>query len=269
MECDLLEPMTSISFDRAASFYDETRSFPPGVADLVAASAQSHLPPHARLLECGIGTGRIALPLMRQGLQVTGLDLSRKMMQRLIEGLEPDLPQPVLIQGDVTQLPLRSGWFDVVLMVHVIHLISDWQKALTEVRQALKPDGSFMTGFNYHPGGSLQEQVREKWREIVHQYHQGSVELGHHRFEQVKAYLSKEGTVLDEWKAASWSKSFQVGGFIDSLEKKIYSSTWNIPDDIYQRSIDDLRAWAVAEFGSLDYAVQQPHEFIWQRFRWK
>lgn len=269
MEYGLLGVMPSISFDRAAGFYDETRGFPPGISNLVAASAQASLPPRARALECGIGTGRIAIPLIRVGLEVTGIDLSRKMMQRLVESLEISQPKPALIQGDATQLPLKNGYFDAVLMVHVIHLISEWPAAIEEVHRVLKPEGIFLTGYNHHPEGSVDEQVREKWKEIVHRYYQGLLEPGPQRFEQVKAYLSKMGAVLDEWVAARWSKPFHVGQFIESLEQRIYSSSWYIPEDLFQHCIADLRSWAKVEFGSLEFEVMQPHEFIWQRFHWK
>jgi SAM-dependent methyltransferase len=154
-------------------------------------------------------------------------------------------------------------------MVHAIHLIAEWPAAIEEARRVLKPQGIFMTGFNYHPSGSEQERVREKWKDIVHHYYRGLLEPGSQRFEEVKAYLNKTGAVLDEWTAARWSKPFHLGRFIESLEQKIYSSSWFIPEPTFQQSIADLRAWAKVEFGSLDHEVQQPHEFIWQRFRWE
>ena len=48
----------SIAFDHAADFYDETRSFPPGVADRVGALFRDagNLTPNSRVIEVGIGT---------------------------------------------------------------------------------------------------------------------------------------------------------------------------------------------------------------------
>jgi len=52
-------------FDRAADIYDQTRGFPPGVGDRVAAALVDFvgLKPDDRILEIGVGTGRIAKPL--------------------------------------------------------------------------------------------------------------------------------------------------------------------------------------------------------------
>jgi ubiquinone/menaquinone biosynthesis C-methylase UbiE len=67
----------SVVFDRAASFYDETRGFPPGEERSIAAliSRVGHLGPDSRVFEIGIGTGRIALPLARHVRAVYGIDL--------------------------------------------------------------------------------------------------------------------------------------------------------------------------------------------------
>jgi SAM-dependent methyltransferase len=61
---------------------DESAMFDPAVVeatvDLLAGLAGA-----GRALELGIGTGRIALPLSRRGVEVHGIDLSRAMVDRL------------------------------------------------------------------------------------------------------------------------------------------------------------------------------------------
>ena len=69
---------------RVAETYDETSDerFDPAVVEptvhLLAELAGS-----GRALELGIGTGRIAIPLARRGVEVHGIDLSRAMVRRL------------------------------------------------------------------------------------------------------------------------------------------------------------------------------------------
>ncbi|HJW36741.1 MAG TPA: hypothetical protein VJ769_08885, partial [Actinomycetes bacterium] len=60
----------SVTFDRAAGFYDESRGLRPEVSELVADRAEEAVGPAARLLEIGVGTGRIALPLHRRGRNI-------------------------------------------------------------------------------------------------------------------------------------------------------------------------------------------------------
>ncbi len=65
-----------ISFDRAVDYYDQTRGFPPGVAEQVAGTAAGMLAPNSAVIEVGIGTGRIAKPLAAMGYKIFGLDIS-------------------------------------------------------------------------------------------------------------------------------------------------------------------------------------------------
>jgi SAM-dependent methyltransferase len=70
--------------ERVAATYDDSSDgmFDPGFADTVA-EALAGLAGGGRALELGIGTGRIALPLARRGVEVHGIDLSRAMVARL------------------------------------------------------------------------------------------------------------------------------------------------------------------------------------------
>jgi ubiquinone/menaquinone biosynthesis C-methylase UbiE len=59
--------MEPVNYDRAVGFYDETRGFPPGEEDPIAAliAEVGQLTPVSRVLEIGIGTGRMALPITK------------------------------------------------------------------------------------------------------------------------------------------------------------------------------------------------------------
>src|SRR6185436_14302081 len=105
----------SIVFDRAATYYDDTRGFPPGVEQDVAKTIVrvGTLTPTSRVLEVGIGTGRIALPLAKHIGAVYGLDLSHPMMLRLQEKQTDETIY--LIQGDATHLPYANHSFDAAV----------------------------------------------------------------------------------------------------------------------------------------------------------
>ncbi|MEN9229874.1 MAG: class I SAM-dependent methyltransferase, partial [Thermostichus sp. DG02_5_bins_236] len=105
----------SVCFDRAADFYDATRGFPAGVDEEIAdailtavgATSETHF------LEVGIGTGRIAWPLIRRGYSYVGIDISEQMLAQLRRKLRERLgqiPPQVSIQvADATALPLPEG----------------------------------------------------------------------------------------------------------------------------------------------------------------
>src|SRR5439155_24677412 len=100
----------SVAFDRAADYYDRTRAVSPramaGVVGLLAAEYRER----GRVLEVGVGTGRIALPLAEAGVAVAGVDLSRPMMDRLVQKAGGRSPVPLAV-ADATTLPFAGGTF--------------------------------------------------------------------------------------------------------------------------------------------------------------
>ena len=100
----------SVSFDRAAGYYDESRGVDPAVEELVADRVEEAVGPEARLLEVGVGTGRIALPLHRRGRRVVGVDLSVPMLERYrAKAAAAGLPPPPVLRADATRLPFRDA----------------------------------------------------------------------------------------------------------------------------------------------------------------
>ncbi|MBI4769286.1 MAG: methyltransferase domain-containing protein [Chloroflexi bacterium] len=255
-------------FDRAAENYDQTRGFPPGIADLVGDAALEILGAGRRVLEVGIGTGRVAKPLLARGLHVTGVDLARRMMARLLESLPPGVAPPDLIEGEAARLPLAPGVFDAVISVHVFHLVADWRDALRETRRVLKPGGAFLTGYDWRPPGAPGTLVFERWREIVRANGLDDHHPGTNDFSDIKSALLEMGAQMQEWSVGEWTRTRTPAQYLESIEHRTWSSTWGVPDDFFPRCLAELRAWTEQRFGSLERELPTPHHFIWQRFIW-
>jgi SAM-dependent methyltransferase len=93
------------------------------------------------VLELGVGTGRVALPLARTGLRVVGVDISTGMLDKLREK-DPDGTVEAVL-GDFTNLPVE-GPFQVVFVVNSLLQLADpadQLACLRQVRQHLAPDG--------------------------------------------------------------------------------------------------------------------------------
>jgi SAM-dependent methyltransferase len=69
------------------------------------------------VLELGCGTGRITLPVAREGVHVIGIDRSQPMLERAAGKLRrARLSRPAtLIRGDIRHLPFRRGRFPLVM----------------------------------------------------------------------------------------------------------------------------------------------------------
>jgi ubiquinone/menaquinone biosynthesis C-methylase UbiE len=231
----------SVAFDRAAAYYDETRGFPPGedipVADLFRRAG--NLTPASRVLEVGIGTGRIALPLAAHVRAVLGVDLARPMLERLRAKRTTEPVYPV--QGDALRLPFPDGALDAAVACHVFHLIPNWQGALREVARVLKPAGVLVIGWNEGQRDTpIAKQLWAAWNAITGPITTRNVGLPR---ELYGTYLQDLG-----WREAGEILSYTyphvrtVQTFLDLLERRAWSRTWSLSDDILAQGLAALRA---------------------------
>jgi len=129
--CERSMPTREVAaqFDQISPVYDETRdpldaATVDGVADALRAGGV------ASVLEVGVGTGRVAKPLIDRGVTVTGVDASRGMLAKArAKGLAR------LVRGNGYRLPFRDRAFDATMLVHVLHLLDDPESALREARR--------------------------------------------------------------------------------------------------------------------------------------
>jgi SAM-dependent methyltransferase len=154
-------PEVSQQFDEIAVQYDETRDpmDAEAVATLVRLLADRGI---SSLLEVGVGTGRIAAPLTRAGLNVTGLDGSSQMLARA--RTKGDFP---LVRGDAYRLPFADAAFDGALFVHVLHLLDRPRDALAEAIRAA-PRGAMAILRTPSPDDADRERGENDARRIVH-----------------------------------------------------------------------------------------------------
>ncbi|MGE5210955.1 MAG: class I SAM-dependent methyltransferase [Acidobacteriota bacterium] len=98
-----------------------------------------------RVLELGVGTGRLAVPMARAGLSVVGIDSSEAMLAKLSERDPGRLVAAV--QGDITS-DLPVGPFDVVLVAYntIFNLLGehDQPRLFQHVAERLAPGGAFV-----------------------------------------------------------------------------------------------------------------------------
>lgn len=111
------------------------------------------------VLEYGVGTGRIALPLARAGVDVTGVDLSAPMLAQLARKLDsepPDVKRRVrTVRGDMRTVRLRKRFPLVIAAFNtVLHLLErrDVEHFLAGVKSHLAPGGQLVFDFSVpHP----------------------------------------------------------------------------------------------------------------------
>lgn len=250
-----------MSFDRLSSIYDQTRALPPWVIDAVVGRilATTYPPPGAHILDLGVGTGRFAVPLLERGLRVTGVDIAESMMARL-RARVGETDRLELVQADITHLPFPSASFDVVLTVHVFHLIDDWECALDEARRVLKPGGWLVAGSDQSVAGGPARDIRDRWRALVAE--RGvALRPQYGRFDAVLDQITRQGGRSAVYTPAYWTSPIVPGDLIDRFHAREYSHTWNVPDEVLDQVHDALQRWSLARYGSLELALPSAWEF--------
>ena len=242
----------SISFDRVAERYDATRGFPPGIENQVGAAFRrlSGLPAGARLLEIGVGTGRIAIPLASQGYRYTGVDISSAMMQRLRQQLPPHVTVE-LLRADATALPLRDASIDGAVAVHVLHLIDGWERAVAELQRVTRPGGTLALGTGEGSDQSVGHVLREHWRAVVHELG-GDTRRPGVRNEEADALLRDILGAPRREILATWERRESIRERLDHLATRTTSDTWQLSDTILHESLQRVEDWARETYGDLE-----------------
>jgi len=96
------------------------------------------LPPQARILDAGCGSGRNMVELARHGT-VTGIELSQTSvcLARARESGE-------VIEGSVLEMPFADASFDLAVSLDVIEHLEDDLEALRELRRTVAPGGALL-----------------------------------------------------------------------------------------------------------------------------
>src|SRR5438132_9406208 len=135
-------------YDQASDNYDRVR-FGTSGGQYVGRKEQefvASIVKGSRVLEVGTATGRFAVALACQGLEYTGIDLSRMMLQ-ITRGRTNQSVS--LLQMDGCQLGFRS-YFNYVICVRTFHFLPTSFEALSGMFAALQPSGKCVVTFETH-----------------------------------------------------------------------------------------------------------------------
>lgn len=100
--------------------------------------------PGERVLDLGCGPGILTLPLA-QGVGAAGLALGVDLAAGMLELLRAAAPPQIgVARMDMEALGVRDGAFDAVAAGHSLQFCPDLERALAEVRRALRRGGRFV-----------------------------------------------------------------------------------------------------------------------------
>jgi ubiquinone/menaquinone biosynthesis C-methylase UbiE len=130
---------TEARYDRIAPIYDlmevlPEQQFRPWREKLWAQV------PEGRVLEVGVGTGK-NFPYHRPGMQVVGIDISTRMLERARQRAEELGRAMELRQMDAQQLDFPADSFDAAVATFVFCSVPDAVQGLRELARVVKPGG--------------------------------------------------------------------------------------------------------------------------------
>jgi ubiquinone/menaquinone biosynthesis C-methylase UbiE len=248
----------SRSFDRAADYYDQTRELPEPIATHGIPALLQHIAPHGRILDVGTGTGRISVPLLQSGAYVTGIDLSLNMMGKLRQ----KYPAAHLTQADASRLPFAMHQFDAVLTTHVMHLIGPWREALHEYRRVLKPGGVYIDSTQWHDASSQLSRIRDQWRDLVEAHGAQWRRPGVQTHAELDAEVQRLGGQVETVEVLHYYATATPRERLDQIHSRVCSDAWDVSDEVFEATFEEITAWTMKEIGSLDKPITEERRFV-------
>jgi len=219
---------TPISFDRVASVYDDTRSLPPDLMEKVIERLKATLERHAcrTVLDVGVGTGRFASPVSSMGFDVCGADISAKMLRIARKKSVQDL-----LLADARTLPFRERSFDASMCVHLLHLILEWERVLSELNRVTRKVFVSVVDLKTGEPGMMSHYedllIESGWKEI----HPG---ISERTLPEVRPVLEKEYIARREHQQLADEALVRI-------ERREFSSLFDVPEGLHNQIISKLR----------------------------
>jgi SAM-dependent methyltransferase len=252
----------SISFDRAAAYYDETRGLTEVAMRQQTELLAGQLHGRGRTLEVGVGTGQVALPLAAAGIPMTGLDLAEPMIRVLVEKAGT-LPFP-LVLGDATRLPFADASFGAGVARWVFHLIARWRIALEELVRVVRPGGVLVILLGSY-GTGPRAQVQDRFNELLGLPNE-PVGIMWGDVPTLDRAMTDLGASPRPLPVLTDVEAQPLDVFLEGIETNRYSWTWRVPSEDLARVAPEVRSWAEERFGPLDRTPPHRFELSWRAY---
>jgi ubiquinone/menaquinone biosynthesis C-methylase UbiE len=251
---------------RVAHAYDRNRYHPPEVSGKIATAIVEPLDREfkdgAHVLEVGVGTGRIGMPVVARGVQLTGVDTDPEMMGAFKSKFAGVSKRVTLLEADAQDLPFQDNSFGGVIAVHIWHLIPDLTRALDEAVRVLKPGGFLFEGWDSPNAASPELEIQDAWCKALEKLGH-PVQRGGHRaaLKTSLAYLEERKFETTNRVIAQWEVSHTPLEVVEALEDGLYSFTKNIPMELRFQAGRDIKPFLNEQYSDLETPIKTPWAF--------
>ena len=249
-------------FDRVAELYDQTRALSPEAMRATVALLTAELRGREPCLEVGVGTGRVAVPLSRAGVELVGIDISEAMLAKLLAKGEGVAPFPIA-RADATRLPFAGGCFGSGLAIHVLHLLERWQEAARELLRTVRRAGVVIVNMRDDGQQSPWNEVNERFRQVAGLPPGGP---GVNDPGELDAFFRSLGATPRELPAVTERTNVTIGELIRRLGDGVYSFTWSLEEGARRRTAQEVRKWAERAFPSSIDELRSEVRMRWRAY---
>jgi SAM-dependent methyltransferase len=251
----------SVNFDRAAEYYDRTRVTDPEALAETLGLLEREVGGRGRgrVLEIGVGTGALAVPLWERGVDVVGVDVSTAMLAQL---RRKSVTMPV-VAADATTLPFPDGVIGSAYARWVLHLIPAWRDVVRELMRVVRDGGVIVI----EPGGyrgdwldvwqRIEAELGPAVRHIGLSIHDGD-------FAELDAAFAEHGATPRDAPRLDVRSADTLGAFFDQARDRSFSWTWRVDPDVLRAGLDAVEAWAHETYGDDLDAVGSQMQMVWR-----
>lgn len=243
-----------LSFDDLAKHFDDQRGLPAAALREWVASVNVYAAGRTvRIIEPGIGTGRISLPLAAVGHLVTGVDVSQSMLDTCAEKAEAigAARRVTLVHADASELPLPDDSFDLGVMASLLYLVPQWESVLDELARVVQHGGAIVHLVERTESGESLQLWDIAWRTRIEStgYRHPALRpsLNEVRTEFMRRWPDTRTELL-----ASWTFGQSVGEGRDRYGERLRPLYAGIADDDWDRVVRDFLHWSETGFPDPD-----------------
>ena len=254
----------SVDFDRAADFYDATRDVGSHAAARTLDVLTKELRGRGRVLEIGVGTGLVALPLVERGVDLVGVDLSSAMLGKLIHKANGRAPMP-LLRADATRLPFRDGAFGAAYARHVLHLVPGWRTAVAELCRVVGRGLVMIDAGSNDASGWID--LWDAMRAVVgpEADHVG-LDMSRDGRQQLDEAFIEAGAVPREIDEIPYRDEDTVANMLEEVERRSPSWTWRVSEEGIRDAIEAAKRWTLERYDTLDVRLEDTAYVRWRAY---